>query len=69
MKRKWTIGQLDAALHSDLQTCRGQLERDCCKAICGREIRERAHEIAQCRQLTSTEAAVAAKYGWRPHGS
>ena len=61
----WTIKQLQEQLLKDLTMCSTQLERDCCKAIGGKEIREKAYEWAKQRKLTPLEIAIAEQYGYR----
>ena len=61
----WTIKQLQEKLLNDLTLCHTQLERDCCKAIGGKHIREMAQAWAQCRKLSPGEVAIAEQYGYR----
>ena len=61
----WSIKQLQEALLKSLAMCHTQLERDCCKAIGGKEIREKAYEWAKQRKLTPLEVAIAEQYGYR----
>ncbi len=61
-----TIQQLHDALLRDLSACHTDFERANCRAIGGREIRLKAYAIAEYRDLTPTEAAIAAGYGYRP---
>lgn len=61
----WSIKQLQEKLLNDLAVCQTQLERDCCKAIGGKEIREKAYEWVKQRKLTPLEVAIAEQYGYR----
>ena len=61
----WSIKQLQQSLLNDLAQCHTQLERDCCKAIGGKNIRETAYEWAKQRKLTPLEVAIAEQYGYR----
>jgi hypothetical protein len=60
----WTIKQLYSAMQADLASCGSQFERANVKAICGREIREKAHEWAKARKLTPFEVAIAEQFGF-----
>lgn len=62
----WNISHLQQALDRDLLQCNNQLERDCCKAIAGREIREKAKEWSKTRKLTPGEISIAMNYGYKP---
>lgn len=53
--KAWNIKQLADAMRTDMEAAHGPFERQMVKAICGREIRERAHEIASTRKLTPPE--------------
>ena len=61
----WSIKQLQQSLLNDLAQCHTQLERDCCKAIGGKHIRETAYEWTKQRKLTPMEIAIAEQYGYR----
>lgn len=61
----WSIKQLQEKLLNDLAQCHTKLERDCCKAIGGKHIREQAAEWAKHRKLTPLEVAIAEQYGYR----
>lgn len=61
----WTIKQLQDAMDRDLAACQSEFERANVKAICGREIREKAIAWARVRKLTPGEIAIASKYGYR----
>ena len=61
----WTITQLHDMLQEDLAQCHTSLERSCCKAIAGKEIREKAYEWAKQRKLSPIEVAIAEQYGYR----
>lgn len=63
--KAWNLKQLADALTADLAQCHTNLERSMVKAIGGKEIRERAEEIAATRKLTPGEYAIAARYGYR----
>lgn len=63
----WNIGQLKMALINSLTQCHTQLERDMCKAIAGKEIREKAILWSKTRKLTPGEIAIASEYGYRQH--
>jgi len=60
-----SIPELELHLQESLQMCHTKLERDCCAAIGGRGIRERAQEIRKIRTLTSYELRIASRYGYR----
>lgn len=61
----WTISQLKMKLINNLAACHTQLEKDCCKAIAGKEIREKAEEWSKNRKLTPCEIAIAQEYGYK----
>jgi ethanolamine ammonia-lyase small subunit len=61
----WTIKQLKEAMIKDLQACHSDLERSMVKAVCGKEIREKAKEWAKTRKLTPSEIAIASEFGYR----
>lgn len=61
----WNIKQLKESLDNNLLLCNCQLERDCCKAIAGMEIREKAKEWSKTRKLTPAEFAIAKEFGYR----
>lgn len=63
--KEWTIKQLKEKLFLDLARCNTQLERDCCRAIAGAEIREKAIEWSRARALTPAEIAIAQEFGYR----
>jgi hypothetical protein len=65
MEKPWNLKQLADALARDLQTCQSSFERGMARAIAGKEIRERAYEIAATRKLTPGEIAIAEQYGYR----
>lgn len=60
-----SIPELEIHLKESLEMCHTQLERDCCRAIGGRGIRERAQEIRKTRSLTNYELNIAQKFGYR----
>lgn len=61
----WSIKQMQQSLLESLAQCQTQLERDCCKAIGGKEIREAAYTWEKQRKLTPLEVAIAEQYGYR----
>ena len=61
----WTIKQLKEALDRDLTVCQTNHERIMVKAICGKEIREKAIQWAKERKLTPMEVAIAQEYGYK----
>jgi hypothetical protein len=63
-QREWTIEGLYRTLQDDLTFCWNELERSCCKAIAGKEIRERAQAIASTRSLTLRERDIAQRFGY-----
>jgi hypothetical protein len=60
-----SIPELELHLQESLQMCHTQLERDCCRAIGGRGIRERAQALRKTRTLTNYERHIAEQYGYR----
>ena len=56
--KEWTITQLKQAMVEDLSMCHTNLERQMCRVICSKEIRERAEEIKRIRKLTPGEMAI-----------
>jgi len=64
MQKEWTLEALYQTLQADLDFCWNELERSCCKAIAGREIRERAAAIAALRPLTLSEVRIAERFGY-----
>ena len=67
MNAPWNIKQLQSAMLEDLALCHSAFERGMVRSIAGKELRERAAEIAATRQLTPGEIAIAEIYGYRPH--
>jgi hypothetical protein len=65
MKNEWTITGLKQAMLADLAACHSDFERSMVKAIGGREIREKAADLAAVRKLTPAETAIAAEFGYR----
>lgn len=59
------LKQLADAMARDLAQCRTAFERGMVRAIGGKEIRERAEQIASIRKLTPGEIAIASQYGFR----
>lgn len=64
--KNWTIKQLKEAMDNDLAQCSTDHERVMCKAIAGKEIREKAYEWAKVRKLTPMEIAIAEQFGYKP---
>jgi hypothetical protein len=56
--KEWTITQLKQAMVDDLSLCHTDLERQMCRVICSKEIRERAEEIKRIRKLTPGEITI-----------
>ena len=67
MNTYWNIKQLHNAMLEDLALCHTAFERGMMRAIAGKELRERAAEIAATRKLTPGEIAIAESYGYRPY--
>ena len=67
MNTHWNIKQLQSAMQENLTQCHTALERSMVRAIAGKELRERAVEIAATRKLTPGEIAIAESYGYRPY--
>ena len=65
--KNWNLKQLNIALLQDLNECNTQFERDCCKAIGGKEIISKAKEFAKTRKLTPGEVSIAAQFGYKVH--
>lgn len=65
MNTFWNIKQLHTAMQSDLALCHTAFERGMVRAVAGKELRERAAEIAAIRKLTPGEIAIAEIYGYR----
>ena len=63
--KHWTIKQLNDAMQKDLMACHTDFERSMVKAICGKEIREKAIEWSKTRKLTPSEVAIASQYGFK----
>ena len=61
----WNLKQLQSAIQADLALCHSAFERGMVRAIAGKELRERAAEIAASRKLTPGEIAIAKSYGYR----
>ena len=60
-----TIFSLHDALQKDLLMCPSEQERQNCRAVNAKEIRELAEACAQERSLTTTEVSVAKLYGYQ----
>lgn len=54
----WNIKQLYNSMIEDLNLCQTDLERQLCKTICKKEIREKAKEFKKTRKLTPVEMAI-----------
>lgn len=67
--KAWNIKQLNEAMQKDLESCGTDFERSMVKAICGKEIREKAIELSRTRKLTPFEIAIAEQYGYFPEKS
>lgn len=65
-KHPHTLASLHAALQDDLAACTGQHERLMVTTIGGKEIRERAQQLAVKRSLTPQERWIAMQYGYHP---
>ena len=65
--KNWNLKQLKISLLQDLNKCNTQLERDCCKAIGGKEIINKAKDITKTRKLTPGEASIASQFGYKAH--
>jgi hypothetical protein len=64
MKQEWTLEALYQTLQADLAYCWNEFERSCCKAVAGKEIRERAEAIAASRRLSDRELCIAQRFGY-----
>ena len=56
MLEAWTVKQLKEAMDKDLQKCNTELERDLCRIICTKEMREFAKGLT--RKLTPGEQSI-----------
>ena len=63
--KAWNIKQLKTALDTSLLSCHTKHEIIMCKAIAGKEIREKAVELSRTRKLTPAEIAIAAEFGYK----
>lgn len=54
----WNIKQLYQSMMEDLNACQTDFERQMCKTICKKEIREKAKEFKKTRKLTPVEIAI-----------
>ncbi len=63
--QSWTIKQLYEAMEQDLNKCQTSHERIMVKAICGKEIREKAYEWVKERKLTPIEVSIAQGFGYK----
>lgn len=59
--KPWTIKQLYDSMLEALRLCQTDLERQMCKTICKKEIREKAKEFKKTRKLTPLEVAILEK--------
>jgi hypothetical protein len=55
---EWTLVALNKAMIDDLDKCQSESERINCRAICEREIKNKAVEITKTRKLTPGEMSV-----------
>lgn len=62
-KQKWSIQQLKQAMSKDLSRCSDSFERGNCKAVCLKEIKDRAIELKETRSLTENEANILSSLG------
>jgi hypothetical protein len=65
MKQAYTIKSLHAAMQNDLTMCNSNFERGMVKAVCGKEIREKAQALAAAGKLSANDARIAAEFGFR----
>ena len=63
--KAWNIKQLKASLDASLLSCHTKHEIMMCDAIGGKEIVEKAIELAKIRKLTPAEMAIAEEFGCR----
>lgn len=61
----WNIRQLKMALLNSLLQCQTEHEKIMCKAMAGKEIKEKAVLWAKTRKLTPAEIAIASEYGYK----
>lgn len=64
MAKEWNLKQLKDRYNDELVHCYNHFERINYRAIAGREMRRRAHEIAATRPLTPGELAIAEEFGY-----
>lgn len=62
----WNIKHLYEAMQEDLLSCSDSFERGIVRAICGKEIREKAIEWSKTRKLTPVEVSIAVEFGYNP---
>ena len=62
----WSIRHLNRAMMNNLAQCQTEFERINVRAVCGREIRQKADEWSRIRKLTPGEVAIAESFGWKP---
>ncbi len=66
LSKEWNIQAMELALQANMQKCHTDFERSMCKAIGGKEIRERAEEMRSSgKKLSPTAIAIAQKYGFK----
>lgn len=61
----WNVKQLKEALINSLAQCTTQHEALMCKAIGGKEIREKSVQWSKERRLTPAEVVIAQEYGYK----
>lgn len=61
----WNVKQLKDALIKSLASCTSPHEVTMCKAIGGKEIREKAIQWSAERRLTPSEVAIAKEFGYK----
>ena len=64
MQAEWNLDQLAAAAIADMAACHTPLERQLCRVINDRQIREAAARLTAIRKLTPGEAAIARVAGF-----
>ena len=58
MRKQWNLQPLAIEMRKDLAKCTTESERQLCKAICEREIRDTARAIQTTRKLGPAEMAI-----------
>ena len=64
MQSDWNLKQLADAARADMAACHTPLERQLCRVMNDREIRETAARFATTRKLTPGEMAIAQAAGF-----